>query len=181
MTRPYADSSIGHHRAGWSPLPIPSRSKKLTIKGVSGYAGRYVSEGEVVFWSGAHPDWNIALRFPPDVAGLDLDVYRGGGETLAKLEEKFGPLPPTVASTSRTDGSGILLFRIPVGTILEANPGGGIEVIQASHRYAMVPGSIHPEGRPYRWVDTASGEILDESCIPSRGTSPTCPGRGSRA
>jgi hypothetical protein len=69
------------------------------------------------------------------VAGIDLDLYkhwtkcakcaeaaeglspREARETTLKLHG-YDPLPPNVRSTSRDDGSGIYLFRVPPGTEL---------------------------------------------------------------
>ena len=65
-------------------------------------------------------------------------------------------------STSRDDGSGILLYRIPTGTLLNTNPAPGIDTIQSHHRYMVVWPSTHPKtGNPYLWYDP-SGEQLDQ-------------------
>ena len=88
---------------------------------------------------------------------------------------QFDPLPPSPRATSRDDGiSGIRLYRVPSGWkgagILpaapvceghplpdgrEARPGNLVspgEVIQHHHRYMVAPPSVHPSGRPYRWL-----------------------------
>lgn len=143
------------HARGWAPLPLPARSKSEPPYGYTGYAGKYPTAAQIERWTW---DGNIAIRMPPDVCGVDVDVYHGGDATLNELMEKYGPLPLSVNSTSRDDGSGIALFRIPLGTTLAANPGRGIEMIQAHHRYMVVWPSIHPEGRLYQWVDDRSGE-----------------------
>lgn len=141
---------------GWSPLPLPPRAKAEPPKGYTGYAGRYVTPEQVKRWTW---DGNIAIRLPPTVVGVDVDVYHGG--SIAELEERYGALPQTVWSTSRDDGSGIALFRVPAGTTLTTNPAQGIDMIQAHHRYMVVSPSIHPDGNPYGWIDEQSGEDLD--------------------
>jgi hypothetical protein len=152
------DVAISLRNSGWSPLPLPARAKSQPPSGYTGYSGKYASMAEVVAW-----DWsgNIAIRLPPDVVGVDVDVYHGGDVGLSKLEEAHGKLPETVWSTSREDGSGIALFRVPNGTTLATDPANGIDMIQAHHRYMVVWPSIHPEGRIYQWIDEASGEHLD--------------------
>ena len=144
------------HSNGWSPLPLPARSKASPPNGYTGYRGKYATQADIDLW-----DWtgNIALRMPPDVVGVDVDAYHGG--TLGPLEAQYGELPKTVWSTSRDDGSGIALFRVPNGTTLRTNPAAGIDMIQAHHRYMVVWPSIHPEGRQYQWIDEQSGEHLD--------------------
>lgn len=105
-------------------------------------------------WTEDHPAANIGLRLPPNVLGVDVDCYAGkpGAATLKALEAAHGTLPPTVASTSRSDGSAIGLFRVPPGRSWPTGPGPGIEFVHAGHRYVVAAPSMHPEGRPYRWV-----------------------------
>jgi hypothetical protein len=144
---------------GWAPLPIPARSKGAPPTGFTGYAGKYPTATQLDSWSW---DGNVAIRLPPDVVGVDVDVYHGGSAGLDELQERFGMLPQTVWSTSREDGSGIGLFRVPVGTTLATDPAQGIDMIQAHHRYMVVWPSIHPEGRLYQWIDEQDqGEPLD--------------------
>lgn len=149
------DIALRLHALGWSPLPLPERAKTPPPTGYTGYSGRYTSADDINRW-----DWsgNLAIRLPPDVVGVDIDVYRGGSDGLAQLIAKYGELPDTWYSTSRTDGSGIALFRVPNGTTLDTNPAGGIDIVQAHHRYVVCAPSIHPEGRPYIWVEAISGD-----------------------
>jgi hypothetical protein len=146
------------HDQGWSPLPLPAGKKYPPPDGYTGYAGRNPTTADIDRW-----DWtgNIALRLPPDVIGIDVDVYKGGN--VSELENLYGELPPTIWSTSRTDGSGISLFRVPPGTTINANPANAIEAIQAHHRYMVVWPSIHPDGGQYEWLDETSGETLDHA------------------
>ncbi|MDQ3485449.1 MAG: AAA family ATPase [Actinomycetota bacterium] len=144
----------------WNPIPLPAGRKTPPPDGVTGWRGRYTTPADLERqdwdWSG-----NLAIRLPPDVIGLDVDVYHGGGGTLDALEARLGPLPKTIWSTSgRDDGSGIGLFRVPVGTVfVSALP--GIELIQASHRYVVCAPSLHPEGRRYRWFDEAEDDEVE--------------------
>lgn len=149
-----AEAARMYARAGWSPIPVAA-TKEPAASGVSGYRGKYLTEADLGRYRW---DVNIGLRLPPDVVGVDLDVYYGGNEGLAELEAKYGTLPRTVRSTSRTDGSGIALYRVPNGTTLQTKPARGVDMIQWFHRHATVWPSRHPEtGRVYRWLD-----LLDE-------------------
>lgn len=92
-----------------------------------------------------------------------------------QLAARLTPLPESPRATSRDDGiSGIRLYQVPPGWkgagILpsapvceghplpggrEARPGDPVspgEVIQHHHRYLVAPPSVHPAGRPYRWL-----------------------------
>jgi hypothetical protein len=146
---------------GWSPLPIPPGTKGPPPQGFTGHTGARPTLAQILKWELDYPGANIAVRVPDDVAGLDIDAYNGGLATLAALEARLGPLPPTIASTSRTDGSGIRFYRVPAGSTFKSSAGPGIDIVQASHRYAVVPPSVHPSGEQYRLIDLGSGEIVD--------------------
>lgn len=163
--------------AGWRGiLPLPAGRKKSPPDGFTGYSGGWPSYPDIYQWAHDRPGGNICLRLPPDVIGIDIDAYgdKTGGRTLEHAEALWGPLPGTVRTTSRLDPiSGIRLYRVPQGTILQTvirfpSEGlGNIEIIQYSHRYAVVWPSIHPDpdeqGRPrmYRWLDHL-GFFLDD-------------------
>lgn len=152
---PYA-AFDDYWKAGWRGiLPLPPRAKKTPPDGYTGYQGAYPSYPDCHAWAEDGPR-NICLRMPDNVVGIDVDHYdsKRGGDTLADLVGKHGPLPPTWLSTSRDDGiSGIRFYRVPPGTVLPTKL-PGIEFIQLHHRYAVVWPSEHPDtGRNYRWVD----------------------------
>lgn len=168
--RPYATAARSYWQTGWAN-PLPVRAKYPPVSGYTGAAGANVSWPDLTAWcDGPEADWNIALRLPPTVIGLDVDAYDAkiGGETIAKAEGDLGELPATWSTTSRGDGvSGIRLFRVPsdvdlrnAEALLEQRYGqtsGGervshVEVIRHGHRYAMVWPSRHPDTNVlYRW------------------------------
>lgn len=157
----YAATASELRAAGWDPLPLPPGKKYPPPDGFTGWRGRRPTDLDIDRWARGHPDANVAIRLPHDVVGVDVDVYRGGAEGLAQLEAAHGPLPPTVMSTSRHDGSGIRLYRVPVRTILQSAPAPGIEICQTHHRYVVCPPSTHPEDRQYRWADSRTGDETD--------------------
>lgn len=165
-TSPYADAYASYWDAGWrGVLPLPYQRKTWPPEGYTGHNGADPSYADCATWADDAAK-NIALRMPVDVVGVDVDHYgaKTGGDTLHELVARYGPLPPTYLSTSRDDGmSGIRLYRIPVGTVLPTKM-PGIDFVQRHHRYAVVAPSIHPEGRPYRWIDERTGQ---ESGIPN--------------
>jgi len=104
---------------------------------------------------------NVGLRMPETVIGIDVDAYGGkpGAATLADAEARLGPLPPSPVSTSRDDGSGIRFYRVPPGRCWADVVGPGVEVVHHGHRYAVAAPSVHPEGRPYRWLDADGNQV----------------------
>jgi hypothetical protein len=157
----YASSATAYARAGWSPVPVDGKHPPLA--GLTGWRGRTVDVAAAEGLTKSHGAWNIGLRMPPDVIGVDVDVYNGGDVTLRALEVDLGALPPSpVMSTARDDGSGIQLYRRPVGWHLAGVAGTGIELVQAHHRYVMCAPSMHPKvGKPYRWLDPQTGDEVD--------------------
>ena len=152
----YAAALDAYWEAGWrGVLPLPPGKKKHPPTGYTGREALTPSYADAYDWAEQRPDSNIALRLPADVIGIDVDHYDGkdGGGTLEALAAKYGPLPPTWTTGSRDDGvSGIRLYRVPSALRWPGDLGGGIEIIQARHRYAIVWPSIHPgTGRTYQW------------------------------
>lgn len=171
---PYRASAAMYHTLGWSPIPLPHRAKASPPRGWTGRDGRRPSRADVEAWAEDQPAANIAVRLPDNVVGIDVDAYgdKHGADTLDAAESRWGALPDTAVSTSRSDGvSGIRLFRVPDGTRLQTElPGGHVEVIQAHHRYLVAAPSAHPDGRTYRWM---RGGV--EVGIPTPGELPELP------
>lgn len=161
--RGYVDAFDEYHRAGWkSVLPIPRGMKKWPPTGYTGYDAQIPSYPDLMAWAEDNPEANLALRFPSEVIGLDVDAYgdKTGASTIAEALKRWGPLPLTVRSTSRTDPvSGIRLYRKPADVALHTQIKfggltiGNVEIVQDHHRYCMAWPSLHPEGRMYEWRD----------------------------
>jgi energy-coupling factor transporter ATP-binding protein EcfA2 len=154
--RAYADSARTYLRRGWGPLPLPPNRKAPPPAGWTGYGAAQPSGADVADWAdNGHASGNVALRLPETVLGIDVDAYSGkpGAATLADAVGRLGELPATWISTSRDDGvSGIRFYRVPAGRCWADVVGPGVELVHHGHRYAVAAPSVHPEGRPYRWV-----------------------------
>jgi putative DNA primase/helicase len=175
---PYAIAAQAYFDSGWSPIPLPPGEKHPPADDFTGANGKYVDEltlkrllkgGKV---SAGKLSWiassgQIALRLPPTVLGIDADMYEGkaGAATLAAAIKAWGPLPDTFRTSSRRDGSGILLYRIPEGLAWPGKlpQGGGVELIRWDHRYAIVGPSVHDKtGLRYFWSYGPSLDEVDE-------------------
>ncbi|WP_327698862.1 AAA family ATPase [Streptomyces sp. NBC_00459] len=145
-----------YRRCEWNALPMPRRKKSPPPEGYTGNTNAMPNVSDVERWKHdkAYEFGNVALRMPRDVIGIDVDAYKGGLETLAELEDKLGALPKTWSSTSKTDGSRIMFFRVQPDKKWPGDLGAGIEVIQRTHRYAVVYPSKHPDtNAQYRWLN----------------------------
>ncbi|WP_288336905.1 bifunctional DNA primase/polymerase [uncultured Gordonia sp.] len=177
----YAAAAPQYWAAGWRGiLPMPRGRKFPPPTNYTGYQALEPSYPDIQAWCDDNPDGNIALHLPHTIIGIDVDAYDGrtGAGTIAYAEHLWGALPNTVRTTSRDDtASGIRLYRVPPGTQLATkiefpdHSLGHIEIIQASHRYAVVWPSLHPTGARYRWQNS-NGEAVD---IPSPDDLPHLP------
>ena len=158
---PYARAAHIYRQAGWhGTLPLGSRPgvKFPPPSGWTGHGAPYPSTADVAAWSETHGNRNIGLRMPPGIIGLDVDDYgdKTGAATLAELEQRFGPLPPTWVSSARPAPSGIRFYRVPTDPPINwpGEAGKFIEIIQPGHRYAVVWPSTNPEaaGAQYQWI-----------------------------
>jgi hypothetical protein len=136
--------------AGWPGIiPIPPGPKKAPPpERFTGDDGIDTDPEQLARWAtNGWGEYEIALRMPRVVLGLDIDDYVKGGKTktgaatLAECEAKWGPLPPTWCSTARgtDDGPGpshIRVYRVPPGRYVQNLP--SIEIIQHRHRYMLV-------------------------------------------
>lgn len=142
--------------AGWfSILALPAGQKYPPPTGFTGHDAPDASWADLTAWSEDKPEQNVALRMPENVIGIDVDHYgdKNGGDTIADAEQRWGTLPATWRTTSRDDPhSGIRFYRVAPGVRLQDRVGDSVEIVQRSHRYAMVWPSLHPTGSTYRWV-----------------------------
>jgi hypothetical protein len=175
-TGPFGRAARLYRSAGWpGTLPVgrgPGQ-KSPPPGGWTGHGAPYPSDADIGVWEiGPEAYYNLGLRMPEGVVGLDVDAgyvkdgqLKRGDDTLVDLENKFGPLPPTWVSSARPAPSGIRFFRVPAE--LDGAPinwpgeaGPHIEIIQPGHRYAMVWPSTNPDagGAPYLW-DNPQGHM----------------------
>ncbi|MGC4960040.1 phage/plasmid primase, P4 family [Gordonia sp. DT101] len=135
-----------------TPLPLPRGDKYPPPDDTTG--NKPVIPAEDALSAIEDHDGNLALRLADNVIGLDVDEYgdKHGTRTMRGLVEKLGPLPDTYMSTSRgpETASGIHLYRVPAGRKWKGKPGADVEMIQHTHRYAVVAPSTAAD-RIYRW------------------------------
>lgn len=171
---PFSVAAQALFKAGFGVLKLPSGQKAPPPVGFTGAVDYMASFPDILAWQEEGPG-NIGIRLPEGVIGIDVDAYKEVGKaTYQRLTAECGRLPRTWISTSRTDGSGIRLFRVPVGPVWRDPPGGGIEVIRHDHRYMVAPPSVHPTSGIYNWynpdgkLSTVPPELDDLPELPVR-------------
>lgn len=162
----YSKAAPEYRERGWNtPLPLPAGMKYPPPDGTTGNNPEVEAE-ELDAWEAECEQNNIGLRMPRDgeweVIGIDVDHYatKRGADTLAEAEMTYGPLPDTFRSTRRdvNGPSGIYFFRVPSEKKWNGKLGADVDIIQRSHRYAVVAPSV-VDGEAYRWY-TASRKLM---------------------
>lgn len=106
---------------------------------------------ELTRWWGLGGLWNIGIATgaASRIVVLDIDPRHGGDETLTKLEQKHGELPPTWRFLTGGGGEHIL-FRHPGGYVPNSANwlGQGIDV-RGDGGFIVAPPSQHVSGRRY--------------------------------
>ena len=146
--------AIQYARRGWRVVPIQRKSKRpLTTHGLNDATCdlHQIRQWYLHFYREA----NIAIATGKcsRVLVLDIDNRNRGDRTLEELIATHGPLPETLEAS--TGGGGrLIFFRCPedIEHLAAGNHrlGQGID-FKADGGYVVVPPSIHPNGKPYRW------------------------------
>src|SRR5579872_6052145 len=129
-------------------------------RNVNGVKGASTNRKQIHEWWNAHPDANIGIACgsKSNILAIDIDPRNGGNETLRRLEETLGNLNSTVVSI--TGGGGTHhIFRLPTFKVRKDSGGKvfgpGIDVASEG-AIIVVPPSLHPSGKLYRWQTGAS-------------------------
>lgn len=119
----------------------------------------------------AYPGANVGFLTGPASNLLVLDIDRHGNddgpESLRKLEEKYGPLPPTVTVISGGGGEH-RYFTYPEGCELTVGAGfnPGLD-FRGARGYIVGPPSFHISGEYYRFKEQCSLEEIAIAAPPT--------------
>lgn len=151
--------AIEYGKHGFAVFPLLPRSKAPATSG--GFHDASKEESAIRALWGNRTNCNLGIA-TGDISGfwvLDIDIEKGGEESLAALEDKYGSLPDTLVS--KTGGGGKhYLFKIPKGIRIPCTINKlakGIDT-RGSGGYIAAPPSVHPNGAKYEWVQN---DIVD--------------------
>lgn len=157
MTLNMLDHALAYAAKGYFIFPCECRGKKPLTS--NGHKDATTDERIIRQWWTKWPDANIGLALEPSgLLAIDMDRHEGkpdGVKAYNKLrgENKFPDKTPV--SISGGNGYHIIVKR-PAGK-LKAKVVPGIDV--KSNGYIILPPSIHPSGKLYKWQDGLS--LLD--------------------
>jgi hypothetical protein len=144
---------------------IPCIGKRPLI---SGWTRRTTpTDAEIEEWPQAWPGMNIGLILgaAPGIVGIDVD----GPQAWERLQEiSKGDLPKTWSfKTPGSDEGRRLLYRLPRGVTKavkwsEKLAGEHSELaLLGDGQQTILPPSVHPNGKPYEWLEGQSPEDLE--------------------
>ena len=147
------DAALAYRALGWAVIPAKAREKRPAIRWQK-YQDGLPTDDEIRGWLKRWPDGNLAV-VTGAISGLlvlDVDRRHGGDLALAQLEQRHGALPDTVESI--TGGGGRHVYFAHPGFEVRNRVGfaPGLD-LRGDGGVIIVPPSIHPSGKPYRWRD----------------------------
>jgi hypothetical protein len=148
MTTQFTKAALWYARHGWKVFPLRPGTKE-PFKDLGVYQATN-DQAQVGQWWQRWPEANIGLHCGGSgLLALDLDQYKdsynGAGFLTAEDEQ-------TVTNLTGNGGTH-LLFALPIGAKFGNQTGNlppGIDV-RCTGGYIVLPPSIHPNGKPYKW------------------------------
>lgn len=116
-------------------------------------------------WWQRWPDAGVAIATGHGLVVIDVDVHKGGDDSLVDARRLLGELPDTVEVVTGSGGRHIYLHA-PEGASVRCSAGQlgpGLDV-RADGGYVVAPPSLHASGRRYAWE--LSGDPDDVGVAP---------------
>lgn len=160
------EAALAYAAQGWSVVPVAPRAKRPIVRWEP-YQHEAADEARLKRWFARWPDANIAV-VTGEVSGLvvlDVDPKHGGERALAALEARHGPLPTSVEAV--TGGGGRHVYFAHPGREVRNRTGlaPGID-LRGDGGVIVVPPSLHPSGRRYRWKRGRAPDDLPLAPLP---------------
>jgi len=161
-----AQAAAKYLARGWSVLPLRPKDKRPIFDWEPLQQAR-PSAADVAKWFQRRPTANIGIVTGEisNLIVLDVDPKHGGDASLARLEQRFGPLPATIESV--TGGGGRHLYFAHPGGLVRNRAGlaQGID-LRGDGGYVVAPPSVHPSGQPYAWASGRSPDEIELAPLP---------------
>lgn len=149
------EEALKYANMGWKVFPLlPKKKQPYTKKGFYEATTDY---NAIKAWWKKWPDANIGI-FLDGLCVIDIDVHDKGKNGYASLTEF--DIPQTLAVNTPTGGRHYY-FKIPQGMTVSRKTNYRPGIDRLTNGYVLAPSSIHPNGKPYTWMDGCSpSEII---------------------
>lgn len=162
MTSNLQAAALAYASHGWPVFPLHSPARRgcscgeLTCgspgkhpRTARGYLEASPDVDTVTAWWNRWPEANVGLH-PAGAGFVVIDVDGAEGESAAAALGLLAE-PTLEVITGRQGGGRHRYYRHPGGEISNLTLAPKLDV-RADHGYVLVPPSIHPTGRAYRWL-----------------------------
>lgn len=165
MSNELKDAALAYAARGWKVFPCrPGLKEPATQHGVKDATD---DTKTIDAWWDRWPDANIGVACGEDsgfaVVDVDVDLEKGvdGWKTLAEMETEGHRMPISVRSDSPRGGAHFFYSGLEGWPANKNNFRNGID-IRSNGYYVILPPSIHPNGKRYRWHE---GTGPDEAAL----------------
>ena len=156
-------SAVAYQALGWSIIPIRSRDKKAAVKWKP-YQEQRADDTALRRWFGNGSAYGMAVVLGEVSGGLvcrdfdDMAAYDAWAATYSELAKTL----PTV----ETGRPGRHVYALASPDQIQELTGGGTVTfadgeLRAGGGYCVLPPSIHPSGRSYRWLIEPDDAVLE--------------------
>ncbi len=155
------DYALAYARRGWKVFPLAVRNKVPLIskeKGGKGCLDATTDREQIFKWWSANPSANIGIATGHSFFVLDIDPKNNGNLWLDTVE-----VPDTICQQTGSGGTHYIFSGPPDIPNSSSKIAPGVD-IRGSGGYIVAPPSIHPNGKPYTWID-CEGIPLDEPTL----------------
>lgn len=143
------EAALAYATRGWQVFPCKPSGK--TPATTHGFKDATTDPKQIRAWWRKHPNFNIGICTGA-VSGLvvlDIDLDRGGDESLVRLTDRDWPF----TILSKTGGGGAHCYFAHPGGLVKSRAAlwPGIDV-RGDGGYVIAPPSVHRNGQPYFWI-----------------------------
>ena len=142
------DYALAYALRGWPVFPLAVRDKVPLIKGGTGCLEATTDETQIRKWWGKTPLANIGLATGHSFFVIDIDPRHNG-----HLWQDSVDLPDTITQQTGSGGTHYIYAGPPSIPNSNNKISPGVD-IRGQSGYIVAAPSIHPNGKPYVWVDT---------------------------
>lgn len=135
---------------GWPVFPVNGK-EPLTEHG---FKDATTDLDQIRTWWERYPTAGVAVATgePSGLFVVDVDAQKGGARVWKELCDKHGKPPATLATLTGGGGSH-LIFRFPGDVPSSVGRLGDHVDVRAAGGYAVLPPTVHANGRPYKWMN----------------------------
>ena len=175
-------AALGYAARGWPVFPVHSIRRQGTIctcgNRACGSPGKHprtpnglkdasLDPAVIRGWWQRWPDAGVAVATGRGLAVIDVDIHKGGVDSLVDARRALGELPDTVEVVTGSGGRHIYL-SVPEGVSVRCSAGqlgAGLDV-RGDGGYVVAPPSLHQSGRRYAWEAGSDPDEVDVAPMP---------------